>query len=158
MHLVKLRLQRRCNIKHTILLQTPSPPYSGRYIINEFFFTISRQKIGHATCPNFQGSPTPIQLPSTIPSPPSRGVILSMNFFSPFPDKKIGHFSTISDTPLNTPSSPLWGRYIINTVFLPFPDKKIGRFSTVFACPYFTVTARGCQVTYSKSSFSVISV
>ena len=26
-----------------------------------------------------------------------------------------------------------------------FPDKKIGRFSTVFACPYFTVTARGCQ-------------
>lgn len=42
-------------------------------------------------------------------------------------------------------SPPLSGRYIINTFFLPFPDKKIGRFSTVFACPYFTVTARGCQ-------------
>ena len=42
-------------------------------------------------------------------------------------------------------SKPLYGRYIINTCFYLFPTKKIGRFSTVFACPYFTVTARGCQ-------------
>ena len=68
-----------------------------------------------------------------------------MNFFYLFPTKKIGRFLTISDTPLSRPASPLSGRYIINEFFLPFPDKKIGRFSTVFACPYFTVTARGCQ-------------
>ena len=76
--------------------------------------------------------------------PPIRALYYQYSFL-PFPDKKIGRFSTNSGPPLSTPASPLSGRYIINIFFPPISRQKIGRFSTVFACPYFTVTARGCQ-------------
>ena len=113
----------------------------GALYYQYIFFTFSRQK--NRSIFDLIFCPYPA---SSLPTPrPLWGRYIINIFFLPFPDKKIGHFSTSTDTPLNTPGSPLSGRYIINTVFPPFPDKKIGRFSTVFACPYFTVTARGCQ-------------
>ena len=76
--------------------------------------------------------------------PPNRALYYQYSF-STFSRQKnrsifdqLRHPSKYSCQP---PNRALYYQYI----FLPFPDKKIGRFSTVFACPYFTVTARGCQ-------------
>ena len=84
--------------------------------------------------------------PLSTPASPLSGRYIINIFFPPISRQKNRSPFDQLRPPLSTPASPPYQGVILSIYFFHlFPDKKIGRFSTVFACPYFTVTARGCQ-------------
>ena len=113
------------------------PPIRALYY-QYSFFTFSRQKNRSLF--------DQLRPPSEHPCQPPMGALYYQYIFSTyFPTKKSVAFRP-APTPSEHPCQPPYQGVILSIYFFHlFPDKKIGRFSTVFACPYFTVTARGCQ-------------
>ena len=113
------------------------PPIRALYY-QYSFFTFSRQKNRSLF--------DQLRPPSEhLCQPPIRALYYQYIFSTYFPTKKSVAFRP-APTPSEHPCQPPYQGVILSIYFFHlFPDKKIGRFSTVFACPYFTVTARGCQ-------------
>ena len=113
------------------------PPIRALYY-QYSFLPFSDKKIGRFSTNSGPPSEHPCQ-------PPIRALYYQYIFSTYFPTKKSVAFRP-APTPSEHPCQPPYRGVILSIYFFHlFPDKKIGRFSTVFACPYFTVTARGCQ-------------